>query len=82
MIRKLAAHVLQDKRSARRSPLCAAGEVAMEVLLPLTMAQLLTQGIEPGNMSATVKYGLLMMLLALVDEKKQEVWLQALKEGV
>ena len=67
MIRKLAAHVKQYKRSALLTPLCAAGEVAMEVLIPLTMAQLINQGIEPGNMSAIVKYGLLMMLLALVS---------------
>ena len=39
----------------------------MEVLIPLVMAQLINQGIEAGNMSALIKYGLLMMLLALVS---------------
>ena len=67
MIKKLASHVKQYKRSAFLTPLCAAGEVVMEVLIPLVMAQLINQGIEAGNMSALIKYGLLMMLLALVS---------------
>ncbi len=67
MIKKLASHVKQYKRSALLTPLCAAGEVVMEVLIPLVMAQLINQGIEAGNMSALIKYGLLMMLLALVS---------------
>ena len=67
MIKKLASHVKQYKRSAFLTPACAAGEVVMEVLIPLVMAQLINQGIEAGNMSALIKYGLLMMLLALVS---------------
>ena len=39
----------------------------MEVLIPLVMAQLINQGIEKGDTGALVKYGLLMMLLALVS---------------
>ncbi len=67
MIRKLASYVKQYKRSAFLTPVCAAGEVVMEVLIPLVMAQLINQGIEQGNMNALIKYGLLMMLLALVS---------------
>ena len=67
MIKKLASYVKQYKRSALLTPLCAAGEVVMEVLIPLVMAQLINQGIEAGNTSALIKYGLLMMLLALVS---------------
>ena len=67
MIKKLASYVKQYKRSAFLTPACAAGEVIMEVLIPLVMAQLINQGIEAGNMSALIKYGLLMMLLALVS---------------
>ena len=63
MIKKLASYVKQYKRSAFLTPACAAGEVVMEVLIPLVMAQLINQGIEAGNMSALIKYGLLMMLL-------------------
>ncbi len=67
MLKKLAAHIKQYKRSAILTPLCAAGEVVMEVLIPLTMAQLIDKGIAQGDMSALVKYGLLMMLLSLVS---------------
>ena len=67
MIRKLASYVKQYKRSALLTPVCAAGEVVMEVLIPLVMAQLINQGIEAGNMSALIKYGVLMMVLALVS---------------
>ena len=67
MIKKLASHVKQYKRSAFLTPLCAAGEVVMEVLIPLVMAQLINKGIEAGDMGSLIKYGLLMMLLALVS---------------
>ncbi len=67
MIKKLASYVKQYKRSAFLTPVCAAGEVVMEVLIPLVMAQLINQGIEAGDMSALIKYGLLMMMLALVS---------------
>ncbi len=67
MIKKLASFVKQYKRSALLTPLCAAGEVVMEVPIPLVMAQLINQGIEKGDMSALIKYGLLMMALALVS---------------
>ena len=67
MIKKLASHVKQYKRSTLLTPLCAAGEVVMEVLIPLVMAKLINQGIEAGDMSALIKYGLIMMGLALVS---------------
>ncbi len=67
MIKKLASHVKQYKRSAFLTPLCAAGEVVMEVLIPLVMAQLINEGIEANDMNALIKYGLLMMLLALIS---------------
>ena len=67
MIKKLASYVKQYKRSAFLTPVCAAGEVVMEVLIPLVMAQLINKGIEAGDMSALIKYGLLMMALALLS---------------
>ena len=65
MVKKLASYVKQYKRSAILTPICAAGEVVMEVLIPLVMAQLINQGIEANNMGALVKYGMLMMLLVM-----------------
>ncbi len=67
MIKKLASYVKQYKRSAILTPICAAGEVLMEVLIPLVMAQLINQGVSAGDMHALIKYGLLMMVLALLS---------------
>ncbi len=67
MLKKLAAYIGQYKRSAILTPVCAAGEVVMEVLIPLVMAKLINEGIRLGDMNALVKYGLLMMVLALVS---------------
>ena len=67
MLRKLASHVKQYKWSAFLTPLCAAGEVVMEVLIPLVMAELINQGIKGQDMSALIRYGLMMMALSLVS---------------
>ncbi len=67
MLKKLASHIGQYRRSTILTPLCAAGEVVMEVLIPLVMAKLINEGIRLGDMNALIKYGLLMMLLALVS---------------
>ena len=67
MIKKLASYVKQYKWSAILTPVFCAGEVVMEVLIPLAMAQLINQGIKGQDMAALVKYGLLMMGLALVS---------------
>ncbi len=67
MIKKLASYVKQYKRSAILTPVCAAGEVVMEVLIPLVMAELINQGIEGGDTGSLIRYGLLMMGLALVS---------------
>ncbi len=67
MLKKLASYIRQYKRSTILTPLCAAGEVVMEVLIPLVMAKLINEGISRGDMNALVKYGLLMMLLALAS---------------
>ena len=57
MIKKLAQSVREYKWSAIASPLCMIGEVTMEILIPLILAELLRQGIEPGNMAMVWKYG-------------------------
>ena len=67
MIKKLASHVKQYTWSAILTPVCCAGEVVMEVLIPLAMAQLIDQGIKGQNMAELVKYGLAMMGLALIS---------------
>jgi len=67
MLKKLASHVKQYKLSAILTPVCAAAEVVMEVLIPLTMAELINQGLKGQDTAALIKYGLLMMALSLVS---------------
>ena len=65
MIKKLAQSIREYKWSALGSPLCMIGEVTMEIFIPLVLADLLRQGIEPGYMPAVWKYGGLLALCAL-----------------
>jgi len=65
MIKKLAQSIREYKWAALLSPLCMIGEVTMEVFIPLVLAELLRQGIEPGYMPAVWKYGGLLALCAL-----------------
>ena len=65
MIKRLARSVREYKWAALGSPLCMIGEVTMEILIPLVLAELLRQGIEPGYMPAVWKYGGLLALCAM-----------------
>ena len=65
MIKRLARCVREYKWASLGSPLCMVGEVTMEIFIPLVLAELLRQGIEPGYMPAVWKYGGLLALCAL-----------------
>ena len=65
MIKRLARCIREYKWASLGSPLCMIGEVTMEILIPLVLAELLRQGIEPGYMPAVWKYGGLLALCAL-----------------
>ncbi len=65
MIKRLARCVREYKWASFGSPICMVGEVTMEILIPLVLAQLLRQGIEPGYMPGVWKYGGLLALCAL-----------------
>ena len=66
MIKKLVLHLGEYKRAAVLTPLFAALEAVMDVLLPTIMAFIIDQGIEKGDMNAILKYGLLTFLVAVV----------------
>ena len=66
MIKKLVSHLGEYKRAAILTPLFAALEAVMDVLLPTIMAFIIDQGIEKGDMNAILKYGLLTFLVAVV----------------
>ena len=65
MIKTLARSIREYKWAALGSPICMIGEVTMEIFIPLVLAELLRQGIEPGQMSAVWKYSGLLALCAL-----------------
>ncbi|MBE7002247.1 MAG: ABC transporter ATP-binding protein [Ruminococcaceae bacterium] len=65
MIKTLARSIREYKWTALGSPICMVGEVTMEIFIPLVLAELLRQGIEPGYMPAVWKYGGLLALCAL-----------------
>ena len=66
MIKKLVSYLGEYKAASIKTPLFAALEAIMDVLLPTIMAFIIDQGIEKGDMNAIIKYGLLTFLVAVV----------------
>ena len=66
MIKKLVSHLGEYKAASIKTPLFAALEAIMDVLLPTIMAFIIDLGIEKGDMHAIVKYGLLTFLVAAI----------------
>ncbi len=67
MIRRLARCIREYKWAAILSPVCMIGEVAMEVLIPLVMADLYDFGIVQQNMTIVVRQSILLVLCALAS---------------
>ena len=71
MIKRLAGSIREFKIYAALAPVFVALEVVIELLIPFLMAQLLDRGINTpdglGNMSEIWKYGLLLILCALLS---------------
>ena len=67
MIKRLARCIREYKWATLLSPLCMVGEVYMEVKIPLVLAKIVDYGVEMSDMSAVVKYGLLLVLYALIS---------------
>ena len=66
MIKKLMSHLGEYKAASIKTPLFAALEAIMDVLLPTIMAFIIDQGIEKGDMNAIIRYGLLTFLVAAI----------------
>ena len=67
MIRRLARCIREYKWAAILSPVCMIGEVAMEVTIPLVMANLYDYGIQYQNMPYIARQSLLLVLCALAS---------------
>ena len=67
MIKRLARCIREFKWPAILSPVCMIGEVAMEVTIPLVMADLYDYGIAMQNMTVVVQKSILLVLCALIS---------------
>ena len=67
MIRRLARCIREYKWAALLSPLCMVGEVAMEVLIPLVMADLYDYGIKLQDMQVVAAKSGILVLCALAS---------------
>ena len=67
MIKRLARCIREYKWAALLSPVCMMGEVAMEVLIPLVMADLYDYGIVGQDMSTVVVKSVQLVLCALAS---------------
>ena len=65
MIKRLARSIREFKWAALGSPICMVGEVTMEILIPMVIAQMINTGIEKGDMSAVLRQGGILALCAL-----------------
>ena len=66
MIKKLVSHLGEYKAASIKTPLFAALEAIMAVLLPTIRAFIIDPGIEKGDMNAIIRYGLLTFLVAAI----------------
>ncbi|WP_308618513.1 ABC transporter ATP-binding protein [uncultured Enterococcus sp.] len=66
MIKKLLANVGQYKKDSLLTPVFVAGEVALDVIMPLIMAMMIDQGVEKSNTSVILKLGGLLFFCALI----------------
>ena len=67
MIRRLARCIREYKWAAILSPVCMVGEVAMEVLIPLVMAQLYDYGVSLQNMDVVITRSIQLVLCAVAS---------------
>ena len=67
MIKRLAQCIRQYKWAAILSPICMIGEVTMEVLIPLVMANLYDYGVVAGNMSIVATRSVQLVICALMS---------------
>lgn len=66
MVKKLAKHIREYKKYAILTPILVLGEVILEILIPLIMAELIDQGIDGGSMPEIIKYGIALLISAAV----------------
>ena len=67
MIKELAKHIGEYKKVTILTPIVAAVEVALEVLIPLVLARLIDLGIDMGDMAVIKRYGAYLIGLTILS---------------
>lgn len=67
MIRKLLKSVREYKTTSILTPIFISGEVAMDVVIPLIIANLIDYGIKAGDMGYVLRSGGILVLMALIS---------------
>ena len=67
MIKKLSESIGEYKLPSILAPLSVTAEVIMEVLMPITMAQIIDKGIYANNINFVVKTGLILVLITIMS---------------
>lgn len=66
MVKKLMSYIGEYKKATILTPLTVMVEAILEIIIPLYMASLIDKGIDAGDMGETVKYGVMLLVFALV----------------
>ena len=67
VLKKLMSCIGEYKKASILTPLCTAGEVLMEILIPFVTAAIIDQGIQGEDMGKIFQYGALMLVLAFAS---------------
>lgn len=67
MIKQLSGCIRQYKKDTILTPLFVIGEVALEVIIPLIMANLIDYGINAGDMNYVIKTGIILIILCMAS---------------
>lgn len=67
IIKQLSGCVRQYKKDAILTPVFVVGEVILEVLIPLIMADLIDYGINTGDMNYIIKTGIILIILCMAS---------------
>ena len=67
IVKQLARSIRQYKKDAILAPVFVVGEVALEVIIPLIMADLIDYGINVGDMNYVIKSGIILIILCLLS---------------
>ncbi len=67
MIKKLMGSIRQYKKASILAPAFVLVEVAMEIIIPLVMAELIDQGIDQGHMPSVIKFGIILLIAAMLS---------------